>query len=149
MLFSYCCGWQWNQRRQKWRQIAVNFDCHGDAVVRRGEHQPIEHDQGFTGSHWMPPPGKCLRHIAPADAMVNEFVETTLNTNKTQLLASNYNTFRALVVCETFNPKTNPLLSSLMQQASFKCEAPQLEQKISRSFLAIKHCQRKKFGKVI
>jgi hypothetical protein len=38
----------------------------------------------------MPPSGKCLRHIAPAAAMVDKFVETTKNTNKTQLLASNY-----------------------------------------------------------
>jgi hypothetical protein len=37
----------------------------------------------------MPPLGKCLRRIPPAAAMVNEFVETTQNTNKTQLLASN------------------------------------------------------------
>jgi hypothetical protein len=29
----------------------------------------------------------------PAAAMVNEFVETTQNTNKTQLLASNYDSF--------------------------------------------------------
>jgi hypothetical protein len=50
------------------------------------------HVQGFTGSHWMPPSGKCLRRITPSAAMVNEFVETTQNTNKTQLLASNYNT---------------------------------------------------------
>jgi hypothetical protein len=41
----------------------------------------------------MPPSGKCLRHIAPAVAMVNEFVEITQNTNKTQLLARNYGTF--------------------------------------------------------
>jgi hypothetical protein len=53
----------------------------------------MEHVQGFTGSHWMSPSGKCLRCIAPAAAMVNEFVETTQNTNKTQLLASNYSTF--------------------------------------------------------
>jgi hypothetical protein len=33
----------------------------------------------------MPPSGKCLRRIAPAAAMVNEFVETAQNTNKTQL----------------------------------------------------------------
>jgi hypothetical protein len=53
----------------------------------------MEHVQGFAGSHWMPPSGKCLRRIAPAAAMVNKFVETTQNTNKTQLLASNYSTF--------------------------------------------------------
>ena len=42
--------------------------------------------------------------------MVNEFVETTQNTNKnkTQLLASNYGTFRALVVCENFIPQHRP-----------------------------------------
>jgi len=39
-------------------------------------------------------------------------------THKTQLLASNYSTFRALVVCENFNPKTDPLLSSSIRQAA-------------------------------
>ena len=68
----------------------------------------MEHVQGFTGSHWMPPSGKCLCHIAPAAAMVNEFVETTKNTNKIQLLASNYSTFRALVISENFIPQNGP-----------------------------------------
>jgi hypothetical protein len=89
-------------------QIAGNFDCHGDAAVRRGVHCPIEHVQGFTESHWMPPSGKCLCRIAPAAAMVNEFAQTTQNTNKTQLLASNYGTFRAIVVCENFIPQNGP-----------------------------------------
>ncbi len=40
--------------------------------------------------------------------MVNEFVEITQNTNKTQLLASNYGTFRSLVVCEYFIPPKGP-----------------------------------------
>ena len=53
----------------------------------------IEHVQGFTGSHWMPPLGKCLCRIAQVAAMVNKFIETTQNTKKTQLLASNYGTF--------------------------------------------------------
>jgi hypothetical protein len=53
----------------------------------------MEHIQGFTRSHWMLPLSKCLHPIAPAAAMVNEFVETTQNTNKTQLLAINYSTF--------------------------------------------------------
>ena len=70
---------------KKGRQIAGNFDCNAEAAVRRGAHLPIEHVQGFTRSHWMPPLGKCLRRIAPAAAMVNEFVETAQNTNKTQL----------------------------------------------------------------
>jgi streptogramin lyase len=69
------------------------LDCHGDAAVRRGAHHPIEHVQGFTGSRWMALSGECLRRIAPAATMVNEFVITTQNTTKTQLLASNYGTF--------------------------------------------------------
>jgi hypothetical protein len=44
----------------------------------------------------------------PAAAMVNEFVETTQNTNKTQLLASNQDTFRALVNSENFIPQNGP-----------------------------------------
>ena len=68
-----------------------------------------------------------LRRIALTAAMVIEFKENTKHTNKTQFLASNYGTFRALVVCENFNPKKDPLLSSLMRQASCKCEMPRLE----------------------
>ncbi len=56
----------------------------------------------------MPPLGKCLRRIAPAAAMVNKFIETTQNTNKPQLLASNYGKFRALVVYENFIPRNGP-----------------------------------------
>jgi hypothetical protein len=41
----------------------------------------------------MPSLGKCLRRIAPVAAVVEEFAETTENTNKTQFLASNYGTF--------------------------------------------------------
>ena len=41
-------------------------------------------------------------------------------------------------------PKLDPLLSSLMQQALFKCEMTRLELKSLQIFLAIKHCQQKK-----
>jgi hypothetical protein len=78
----------------------------------------MEHIQGFTRNYWMLPPGECLCRIAPAAALVDEFVETTQNTNKTQLLASNYSTFRSLVVYENFNPKIDPLLSSLIHHAA-------------------------------
>ena len=78
----------------------------------------MEHIHGFTLSHWLPPSGECLHRIALATAMVDEFVETTLNTNKTQLLPSNYGTFQLPCVCENFYPKTDPLLSSSMQQAA-------------------------------
>ena len=149
MLLSYGSGRQQIDSNKKCRRIDGNFDCHGNAAVRRGAHRPMEHIHGFTQSYWMPPSVKCLRSITPAAAMVKEFESNTQNTNNTQLLASNYGTFRSLVVCENFNPKTDPLCSSSMQQASCKCETSRLELKSSAKFLAIKRCQRTKFGKVI
>jgi hypothetical protein len=146
MLFSYGSGEKRIDGNTKCRRIDGYFYCHGNAAVRCGADIPIEHVQGFTRSHWMPPSVECSHRIAPAAAIVNEFVETTQNTNKTQLLASNYSTFRALVISE---PKMNPLLSSLMRRGSFKCETTRLELKSSRSFLAIKRCQRTKSKKVI
>jgi hypothetical protein len=90
---AYGCGQQRNRRDKKCRQIDDNLDGHDDAAVQCGAHRPMKHIWGFTRSHWMPPSGECLHRIAPAAAMVNEFVETTQNTNKTQLLASNYGAF--------------------------------------------------------
>jgi hypothetical protein len=47
-------------------------------------------------------------------------------------------------------PKLDPLvLSSLMQQALFKCEMPWLVLKSSATFLCIKRCEGTKIGKVI
>jgi hypothetical protein len=37
----------------------------------------------------MQPSGECLLHIALAAAMVDEFIETTQNTNKKLFLATN------------------------------------------------------------
>jgi len=105
---AYGCGKQRIDGNKICRQIAGNFDGHGDAAVRRDAHCPMEHIQGFTQSHWMPPSGKCLRRIAQVAVMVDEFVETPQNTNKTQLLASNYGTFRALAVCENLVPQNGP-----------------------------------------
>jgi len=39
------------------------------AMAMQRYDRPMEHIQGFTRSHWMPPSGKCLR---PA-AMVDDF----------------------------------------------------------------------------
>ena len=93
MLFRYGSGEQRIENNVKCMQIAENLDCNADAAVWCGAHRPMEHIQGFTRSHWMPPLGECLCHIAPAVTMVDQFVETTQNTNKTQLIASNYGTF--------------------------------------------------------
>jgi hypothetical protein len=73
MLFIYGSGQQQINGNKKCRQINGNFDCHGDGSVRRGTHHPMEHIQGFIRSHWMPPSVECLRRIAPAAAMVDEF----------------------------------------------------------------------------
>jgi hypothetical protein len=70
---AYGCGQQQNRRDKKCRQIDDNFDDRGNAAVQSGAHRPMEHIQGFTRSHWMPPSGVCLRRIAPAAAMVDEF----------------------------------------------------------------------------
>jgi len=45
----------------------------------------MEHIRGYTGSHWMPPSGECLRRIAPAAAMVDDFVVKQNITNKVQI----------------------------------------------------------------
>ena len=101
-------------------------------------------------------------HLKPLDAAISRvltsycpggrhgrrFRKNTQNTNKTQLLASNYGTFRVLVFCENFNPKTDPLLRSSMRQALFKCETPRLELKSLQSFLAIIRFQGTKSKKV-
>ena len=112
MLFSYVSGQQRIGNNKKCSRIAGDFDCHADALcaVRRGVHRLIEHIQGFTRSHWMPPLGECLRRIAiaPVPAMVDGFAETIQNTNKSHFLASNYDTFRSLVVCENFEPQNGP-----------------------------------------
>jgi hypothetical protein len=118
ILFSYGNGQQQINKNKKCRQIAGNFECYADAVVQRGAHHPMEHVQGFIWSHWMPPLGECLRRIAPAAAMDEEFVETTQNTTKTQLLASNYGTFWSLVVYDNFIPQNGPS-TQLINATSF------------------------------
>ncbi len=36
--------------------------------MRYGAHRPMQHDQGFTRSHWTPPSGNYSLRIAPAAA---------------------------------------------------------------------------------
>jgi hypothetical protein len=50
-------------------------------------------DGAHPGLHLKPAIGPVLCCIAPAAAMVDEFERNTQNTNKKQLLASNYGTF--------------------------------------------------------
>ena len=122
MLFSYGSGQQQIDNNEKCKWIAGNIDFRADgAVVRYRAHHPLEHIPGFSRSHWMPPLGKCLCRIAPTAAMVDEFVETTQNTNKTQLLASNYGTCWWLVVCENFIPRNRPSTQLSWKCCRFRC----------------------------
>ena len=57
---------------KKYMTNAGHFDDHVDAAVRRRAHRLTENIQGFTGSHWMPPSGKCMLDIALAAAMVKK-----------------------------------------------------------------------------
>jgi hypothetical protein len=61
---------------------------------------------------------ECLRRIAPVAAMVDEFKRNTQNTNKTQLLASNYGTFWSLVVYENCGTRNGPS-TQLIDATSF------------------------------
>jgi len=118
MLFSYGYGHQQFGNNKTCRRIPGYFNCWMDAAVQHGSHHPLEHVHEFTRSHWIPPSGECLRRIAPAAVIVDKFVETTQNTNKIQLLPSNYGTFWALVVCENFVPQNGPF-TQLIDATSF------------------------------
>jgi hypothetical protein len=79
----------------------------------------MEHIQGFTRNYWMPSLVGCLRRVAPAAAVVKEFEWNTQNTNKKQLLASNYGTVRSLVfVYENFGTQNGPS-TQLINATSF------------------------------
>ncbi len=109
-------------------------------------------DRAHPGLHLKPLDvtiGRVPAPYCPGGCMVNKFEWNTQNINKTQPLASSYGTIQSLVVCENFNPTTDPLLSSSMRQALYKCEMPRLVLESSATFLAIKRCQRTKFEKVI
>ena len=48
MLFNYGSLHHQINDNKKFRQIAGNFDCHADTVVRRRSHRPMEHIQGLA-----------------------------------------------------------------------------------------------------
>jgi hypothetical protein len=59
--------------RKKCTSFASHLDGYDDAPVRCQAHRPMQHVQGYHRSHWTPPLGKYLPHIAPTDAMVIDF----------------------------------------------------------------------------
>jgi hypothetical protein len=62
-----------------------HFDGNADALEQYGVHRPIQHNQGFTGSHWTPPLSIYLLRIALAAARVT--INKTTMKNVTTLPA--------------------------------------------------------------
>jgi hypothetical protein len=48
--------------------IAGHFDDHAEALKQYMQHRPMQHVQGYSRNHWMPPSGYYSLHIAPAAA---------------------------------------------------------------------------------
>jgi hypothetical protein len=61
----------------KCRDIAGNFDHHGDVAVQSGAHRPMEHINSFPRSHRMLPLGGCLCSIALRSTWLVILVENT------------------------------------------------------------------------
>ncbi len=55
-----------------------HFDSHGSPLVQYKVHCPMQHVQGYSGSHWMPAWGDYLLRIAPAAARATG-KQTTIN----------------------------------------------------------------------
>ena len=64
---------------------AGHINGHGGAPMRYGAHRPMQHDQGFTRSHWTPPSGDYSLRIAPAAARAT--INTTIMKHVPTLLA--------------------------------------------------------------
>jgi hypothetical protein len=45
-----------------------HFNGHSGAPEQYKLHRPMQHVQGYSGSHWTPPSGNYSLHIAPAAA---------------------------------------------------------------------------------
>jgi hypothetical protein len=57
---------------------AGHYNIHGSAPERYRWHRLMQHVQGYSGSHWMPPSGDYLLYITPAAARATG-KQTTIN----------------------------------------------------------------------
>jgi hypothetical protein len=62
-----------------------HFDDHAEALKRYMRHRLMQHVQGHTGSHWMPPSGNYSLRIALAAA--REKINSTMMQHVPTLLA--------------------------------------------------------------
>jgi hypothetical protein len=56
--------------------VVGRFDGHMNSLKQYTQHCPVQHVQGYTGSHWRPPSGDYLLRIAPAAARATTANET-------------------------------------------------------------------------
>jgi hypothetical protein len=56
----------------KCTSVAGHFDGHAEALKGYMWHRLMQHVQGYSQSHWMPPSGNYLLSIAPAASRVTE-----------------------------------------------------------------------------
>jgi hypothetical protein len=61
---------------------AIHFDCNGASLVQYEVHLPMQHVQGYSRSHWTPPSGSYLLHIAPTAARATANKTTTTKCTK-------------------------------------------------------------------
>ena len=73
----------------KCTSVTGHFDDHGSAPVPYEAHHPMQHDQGFPGSHWMPPSGNYSLRIAQtaARATINSMMMQHVPTLLVVLMA--------------------------------------------------------------
>ncbi len=113
-----------------------DFHCHADVAVQCGAHHPMEHIPASleaTGcSNWV---NVC---ITLPQRPLNDFGQKHRTLTKNCFSKLTYGRPKPKVVRISY-PKSDPLLSSLIRQSSFKCEMPRLELKSLRTFLAIKN----------
>ncbi len=62
----------------KCTSIVGHFNGHGGAPGQYRQHCPMQHVQGFTASHWMPPLGNYLLCIVPVATRATG-KQTTMN----------------------------------------------------------------------
>jgi hypothetical protein len=62
----------------KCTSVAAHFEGLADALEQYRWHHPMQHVQGYSGSHWTPAPGNYSLRIAPAAARATG-KQTTIN----------------------------------------------------------------------
>ena len=77
--------------------IAGHFDGHGEALKQHMRHLPMQHVQGYTWSHWMPPSGNYSLRIAPAAA------RSTANKTNMQNVSTLLTILMAIAVRRYYN----------------------------------------------